>query len=79
VAHDIFSIIPHSVGVEVSFSPWWDVIGWRQSKTTGETVREKVVVRQFTRLNSAILAGDDPVLDPDSTDHDMEMKRVAEE
>jgi len=31
VAHDIFSIISHDVGVEASFSPDRDVIGWRQS------------------------------------------------
>jgi hypothetical protein len=47
VARDIFSIIPHGVGVEARFSLGRDDIGWRQSKTTGETVHEKVVVRQF--------------------------------
>jgi hypothetical protein len=46
---DIFSIIPHGVGVEASFSLGQDVIGWRQSKTAGETHREKVVIRQFAR------------------------------
>jgi hypothetical protein len=55
------------------------VIGWRKSKTTGETLREKVVVRQFAQANSGLLAGDNPVLDPDSTDNDMEMKREGEE
>jgi len=65
--------------VEASFSLGQDVIGWRQSKTTGETLREEVVVRQFAWANSRLLAGDDPVLDPDSTDNDMEMKREAEE
>ena len=55
------------------------MIELRQSKTTGETFREKVVVRQFARANSGLLAGDDPLLDPDSTDNDMEMKREAEE
>jgi hypothetical protein len=79
VGCDIFLIIPHSVGVEASFSLGRDVIGRRQSKTTGETLREKVVVRQFARTNCRLLAGDDPVLDPDSTDNDMEMKREAEE
>jgi hypothetical protein len=79
VARDIFSIIPHGVGVEASFSLGRDVIAWRQSKTTGETVSGKVVVRQFARANSGLLAGDDPVLDPDSTDNDMEMKRKTEE
>jgi hypothetical protein len=47
VAHDIFSIIPHGVGVEASLSFGRDVIGWRPSKTTGQTLHERVVVRQF--------------------------------
>jgi len=47
VARDIFSMIPHGVGVEASFSLGQDVIGWRQSETTGKTLRKKVVVRQF--------------------------------
>jgi len=47
VVRDIFSIIYHGVRVEASFSFERDVIGWRQSKTTGETLCEKVVVRQF--------------------------------
>jgi len=79
VARNIFSIIPHGDGVEASFSLGQDVIGRRQSKTTGETLREKVVVMQFARANSGLMAGDDPVLDPDSTDNDMEMKREADE
>jgi hypothetical protein len=60
VARDIFSIIPHGVGVEASISLGRDVIGWRQSKTTGETLREKVVVRQFAPAKNGILAGTDP-------------------
>jgi len=79
VARDVFSIIPHGVAVEASFSLGRDVIRWRQSKTTGETLREKVGVRQFARANSGLLAGDDPVLDPNSTDNDLELKREAEE
>jgi len=47
VAQDIFSIIHHGVRVEASFSLGRDMIGWRQMKTTGETLRKKVVVRQF--------------------------------
>jgi hypothetical protein len=47
VAGVIFSIIPLGVGVEASFSLGRNFIGWRQSQTTGETLREKVVVRQF--------------------------------
>jgi hypothetical protein len=65
--------------VEVSFSLGREEIRWRQSKTTGETLREKVVVRQFSRANCGLLVGDNPVLDSDSTDYDMEMKRGAEE
>jgi hypothetical protein len=47
VTLDIFSIIPDGIGVEDSFSLEREVIGWRQSKTTGETLCKKVVVRQF--------------------------------
>jgi len=47
VARDIFSIIPHGVAVEASFCLGRDVIGWRQSKITGETLRKNVIVRQF--------------------------------
>jgi hypothetical protein len=63
VARDIFPIIPHGVRVETSFSLGRDVIGWRQSKTTGETLREKAVVRQFARANNGTLAGTDRELD----------------
>jgi len=79
VACDVFSIIPDGVGVEGSFSRGWDVIGWRQSKTTGETLRENVVVRQFARDNNGILSGTDPQLDSANTENDSEMKKEAEE
>jgi len=79
VARDIFSIIPHGVGVEASFSLGQDVIGWRQSKTTGETLRETVVVRQFAGANNWILAGTDPELNTMNTENDSEMKNEAEE
>jgi len=79
VAGNIFSIIPHGVAVQASFSLGRDVIGWRQSITTGETLREKVVVRQYARANNGILAGDDPVLDRSETDNGLELKREAEE
>jgi len=42
---DIFSIIPHGVGVEASCSLGGHFIRWSLSKTTGETLREQVVVR----------------------------------
>jgi len=79
VARDIFSIIPHGVRVEASFSLGRDVIGWRQAKTTGETLCEKVVVRRFARANNGILAGTDPELDTTNTENDSEMKKEAEE
>jgi len=56
VACDIFSIIPHSVGVDASYSLGRDVICWRKSKATGKTLREKIVVRQFAPCNIRILA-----------------------
>jgi len=79
VARDIFSIIPHGVGVEASFSLSRDVIGWRQSKTTGETLRKKVVVRLFAQANNGVLAGTDPELDTMNTENNSEMKKEAEE
>jgi len=79
VVRDIFSIIPHGVGVEASFSLGWDVIGWRQSKPTGETLCEKVIVRQFAWANNQILAGTDPELNTTNTESDSEMKKEAEE
>jgi hypothetical protein len=79
VARDIFSIIPHGVGVEASFSLGRDIMRWRQSKTTGETLRENVVVRQYARANNGILAGENPVLDTTEAENDIELKREAEE
>jgi len=79
VALDIFSIIPHGVGVEARFSLGRDVIGWRQSKTTGETLHEKAVVRQFAQANNGILAGTYPDLDTMNTENDSETKKEAEE
>ena len=45
VVRDIFSIIPHGIGVESGFALGWDIISRRQRETTGKTVCEKVVVR----------------------------------
>jgi hypothetical protein len=79
VVRDIFSIIPHGVGVEASFSRSQDVIGWRQSKNTGEPLRKKVIQRQFSRANIGILAAIDRELDTANADNALEMKKVAEE
>jgi len=79
VARDIFSIIPHGVGLEASFSLGQVIIGWRQSKTTGETLREKVIVRPFARASDGILAGTDPKLDSTNAENGSEMKKEAQE
>jgi len=79
VGRNKFSIIPHGVGVEASFSLGRDVISWRQSKPTGKTLCEKVVVRQFARANNGIMAGADPLLAWINTENHSEMKKGAEE
>jgi len=65
--------------VEASFSLGRYVISWRQSKTTGETLNENFVVRQFARANNGILAGTDPELDTMNTENNSELKKEAEE
>jgi len=79
VARNIFSIIPHGVGVEASMSLGRDLIRWRQSKSTGDTLRKMVVVRHFAWAISGILAGADPELDTTNTETDLGMKNAAEE
>jgi len=79
VSRNIFSVTSHGVGVEASFSLGRDVIGWRQSKTTGKILRIKVIVRQLVRANNEILAGTDPELDNVNTGSNSEMKKEAEE
>jgi len=79
VARDIIPIIPHGVRVAASISLGRDVIAWRQSTTTGMTLREKVIVGEFARANHGILAGPDPELDTVTTENDLEMKKEAEE
>jgi hypothetical protein len=65
--------------VEASFSLGRDVIDWRQLKITGETLDEKVVVRQFAQANNGILAGTDPELDTTNTQNNSEKKKAVEE
>jgi len=79
VARDIFSIIPHVVAVEASFSLGRDVIGWRQSNTTGKTVCEKVVARQFACSKNGFLAGDNAGSGTPNTENNSETKKEAEE
>jgi hypothetical protein len=77
VARNIFSIMSHRVSVEARFSFGPDVIGWRQSKTTGQTLHEKVVVCQFARSNAGLLAGDIPITHHLDPDNDAEIKKEA--
>jgi len=79
VVRDIFSIIPHGFRVEASFSLGRDVIGWRQSKTTGETLCKKVIVWLFAPANNGILAADNRVSDTTNTENDSEVKEEAKE
>jgi hypothetical protein len=65
--------------VEASFSIGRDVICWRESKSTGETLWETVSVRQSTQANNGILAGTDPEFDTTNTENDSEMKNQVEE
>jgi hypothetical protein len=55
------------------------VIGWMQTNTTGETILEKVIVKQFAWANNGVLTGDHPALHTTSTDNDMEMKREEQQ
>jgi len=79
VARHIFSFKAHGVWVEASISLGWDGIGWRQSKTTGETLRKKVVARHFASTTIWLLAGADPLLNTTNNENNSEMKRAAEE
>jgi len=79
VARGIFSIILHGFGVEASLSLGRDVIGWRQSTTTGETLYKKVLVRHFAGANIRILAGADTELGTMNTENTSEMKKEAGE
>jgi len=79
VACDTFSNIPHCVGVVASFSVVQDVIAWSDSKSTGKTHREKVVVLQFAGASNTILGGDNQSSDTMNTDNASEMKREVED
>jgi len=79
VGRNIFSILPHGVGVEASFSLAWAVTGWRQSKSTCETLREKVGVRKFPWAKNGFLAGECPALDISEGENYLELKIAAEQ
>jgi len=75
VACNIVHIIPCGVGVDASCTLGRDVIGWRESKTTGKTLCKKVIVRQFVQAYKGILAGTDPELDTTNPTNNSEMKK----
>jgi hypothetical protein len=72
-ARDIFSIITHGVGVEVSFSIGRDVIGWRKLKLTSETLHNNFSARQYSQPNNILLGGDHKALNTRNTENDSEM------
>jgi len=78
VARNIFSIIPHAVGMEATCSFGQDVIGWRQSKTTRETLRVMVILMQFGPANNGFLAGYHPALHTTSSENNIQINREAE-
>jgi len=75
---NVFLIIPHGVGVEACSSLGQQLICWRQSTTTDETLGENVIVRQVPQANQGIMARDDQSLDTKKTDNHSEMKRDVE-
>jgi len=75
---NIFSTIPHHVGVEAGFSLGRNVIGYMQSNTTVQTFRKEVVLRQFSQANKEILAKTDAELNPMNPENNSEMKKEAE-
>jgi hypothetical protein len=79
VLHDIISVIPCGVRVVSSISPGRDVIGWRQSKPTGESIAKEELLRQFARPNPGIIPGAQPDLVTTNTEYDSEMKEVPDE
>jgi hypothetical protein len=67
VAGDISSIISHCVRVESRFSFGRDVIGWRESKTTGGTLHKNFIIGQFAKANTESLADVNPLSDTRNT------------
>jgi hypothetical protein len=78
VAGDIYSIIPYGVRVEASISLGRHVIGWRQTKTTGETLQEKVIVRQCVGACISIVVCDHVALNTRNSQNPLEMLKEVE-
>lgn len=57
-AHNIYFIITDGVRVANRSSLGPEGVGWREFIMTGDTLGDKVIVRQFAQANSGQLAGD---------------------
>jgi len=79
VAPNVFSILPHGIGVECSFSIGRGIVGWRQSETAHVSLCERVFVERFAQANNGTMEGADPTLDLTNTEHFLEMKREVED
>jgi len=79
LARNIHSVIPHGVWQEACLSHAQKVIGWREPKTTCETLWENVIVKQFARANNGMLAGDCAALDTEETENHFELKKEVKE
>jgi hypothetical protein len=79
VPHNTFSVLLHHVRLEASLSVGEEFGGWRQSKTTGDTVCERVILWQYAGPIEWILAGNELALDTLNTENDLQMQREAEE
>jgi hypothetical protein len=55
-----------------------NVIGWKKSKTTGDTLRTTVVLRKFAGANDGILGGDHPALDMRDTEINSKIEVTCE-
>jgi hypothetical protein len=64
--------------VEASYSVVRDVICWRQSKSIGKTLFEKVIARRFAQANNGMLVDDDPAWDRTNTENESEMMKEME-
>jgi hypothetical protein len=79
VACNIFSTIPQGIGGDASFSLRLDVIGWKQTNPKCKQLRETLVLRQFSRANHGLLAGDDTGFNKTNTDNNSAMKSEAKQ
>jgi len=73
-----FHFAPHGIRLGAWSSLPQQVIRLGWLKTTGETLYEEVVVRQYPQPNARLLAGNDAELDWTDVEDDIELKTEAE-